>query len=99
MTLEGEITRKATDTKDDEEPVLVDITYALMLEWVIDDVGLQASFKYDDNGDTFDESSFNTKVAWTREKFDVSGEYQLDKTYSDEIDEQRKLNLNMNVLF
>jgi hypothetical protein len=99
MTLEGEITRKATDTKDDEEPVLVDITYALKLDWVIGDVDLGASFKYDDNGDTFDESSFNTKVAWTRETFDVSGEYQFDKTYSDEIDEQRKLNLNMNVLF
>jgi hypothetical protein len=99
MALEGEITRKATDTKDDEEPVLVDISYALRLKWVIDDVDLEASFEYDDNGDTFDASSFNTRVAWTRENFDVSGEYQYDQTYSDEIDEQQKLNLNMNVLF
>jgi len=99
MIFEGEITRKATDTKDDEEPTLVDISYVLRLEWLIDDVDLTASYQYDDNGDTFDSSSLNGEVKWSRETFEVSGEYQFDKTYSDEIDEQRKLNLNMNMLF
>jgi len=100
MQIEGEVTRKATDTKDDEEPMLVDITYALKWEWVVNDIDLAASYKYDDNGDTFDESTFNTKVAWRRENVDISGEYQFDKTYSyDIIDEERKVNLKMNIVF
>jgi hypothetical protein len=99
MLLEGEITRKATDTKDDEEPMLVDITYALKWDWIVQDINLSATYEYDDNGDTFDSSSFNTKVAWSRDNVDISGEYQFDKTYSDEIDEQRKLNLSMSVVF
>ena len=100
MQIEGEVTRKATDTKDDEEPMLVDITYALTWEWIVNDLGMAASFKYDDNGDTFDESTFNTKVAWSRENVDITGEYQFDKTYSsDIIDEERKVNLKMNIVF
>jgi hypothetical protein len=99
MLLEGEVTRKATDTRDDEEPMLVDITYALKWAWVVRDIDLSATYQYDDNGDSFDGSSFNTKVAWSRENVDISGEYQLDRTYSDEIDEQRRLNLSMNVVF
>ena len=100
MNLEGEITRKATDTKDDEEPILIDISYALKLEWLVDhDWNVVASYQYDDNGDTFDESSLHSEITWSRDTFEVSGEYQFDKTYSDEIDEQRKLNLNMNMLF
>jgi hypothetical protein len=99
MTLEGEITRKATDTEDDEEPVLIDLTYGLKLDWAINDLDLGASFEYDDNGDTFDESSFNTKVAWERDNINVSGEYQFDKVYKDEVDEERQLNLNLHIGF
>lgn len=99
LILEGEITRKATDTENDDEPMLVNITYALALNWEISDIQLGMTYKYDDNGDSFDESSINTKVAWQYENMDVSGEYQFDQTYAYEIDEQRKFNLKMNVLF
>ena len=99
MTLDGEIARKATDIENDEEPLLVDISYSLSWAWTINDFDLGATFKYDDNGDTFDASSFNTKVAWGRDNVVVQGEYQFDKTYSDEIDEDRKVNLSMNVEF
>jgi len=99
MLLEGEITRKASDIKDDEESMLVDISYALKWEWIVHDIDLTATYQYDDNGDTFDSSNFSTKVAWSRENVDVSGEYQYGKTYSDEIDEQRQLNLSMSVVF
>jgi predicted porin len=97
--LEGDITRKATDTKDDGEPMLVDISYVLRLEWLVDDVNVTASYQYDDNGDTFDASSLNSEIKWSRDTFEVSGEYQFDKIYSDEIEEQRRLNLNMSMLF
>lgn len=99
MTLDGEITRKATDTQDDEEPMLVDITYTLKWAWVISDFDLEATYEYDDNGDTFDESSFNTKVGWGRDNVNLTGEYQFDKTHSDEIDEGRRVNLSMNMQF
>ena len=99
MQLDGEIARKATDTKDDDEPLLVDISYSLSWAWTINDFDLGATFKYDDNGDTFDQSSFNTGVGWSRENIGVQGEYQFDKTYSDEIDVDSKINLSMNVEF
>jgi hypothetical protein len=99
MELKGEVTRKATDTEHDDEPMLVNIAYALTLDWEINDIQLGLTYKYDDNGDSFDQSSINTKVAWQYENMDVSGEYQFDKTYAYEIDEQRKFNLKMNVLF
>jgi hypothetical protein len=99
MQLDGEITRKATDVKDDEEPMLVDITYSLTWNWIINDFTLDSSFQYDDSGDAFDASRFNTRVAWTRGNVGVMGEYEIGKTYSDEIDEERNVNLNMNVQF
>ena len=83
-----------------DRPIQLESTYALKWDWLINDLELAASFRYDDNGDTFDESIFNTKVAWRRENVDVTGEYQFDKTYSPDItDEQRKVNLKMNVVF
>ena len=99
LTLAGEVTRKATDTEHDDEPMLVNIAYALALDWIVSDIALGMTFKYDDNGDSFDKASINTKVAWQYDNMDVSGEYQLNRTYAYEIDEQREFNLKMNVLF
>lgn len=99
MTLDGRVTRNASDTKDDEEPLLVDILYELAWSWEIRELTLGAQFAYEDSGESFDEASLRTDVAWRYENIDVSGEYQIDKTYTNEVDENRKANLSMKVKF
>ncbi len=99
MALEGEIARQATDLENDEEPMLVNITYSLKWIWEVRDLTLESTFKYDDSGDSFDQSTFNSRVAWSRDNVNVSGEYQYDKTYSEEIDETRQFNVQVNLEF
>lgn len=99
LRLEGEIARKGTDTEADEDPQLVEVSYALKLELKLDTLSLTSSLKYNDKGDTFDDLSFNTKVALKVERLEVSGEYQYDKVYSELTDEKRKLNLRLNYKF
>ena len=100
--LEGEIDRKASDTEDDPDPELVELSYALKLDWKFENLVVLSSFKYNDKGDTFDDVSFNTKAGWKYEDFDVSGEYQFDKIIKDSTepkDEKRKLNVKLNYRF
>jgi hypothetical protein len=99
MTLEGSVTRKASDVKDDDEPLLVDIVYELAWEWEIRDLKLSSDFSYEDSGESFDEASFRSKVSWRNDNFDIRGEYQFDKTYSEETNENRQVNLSMKVTF
>ena len=70
MRIEGEIDRKASDTEDDPDPELVEVSYALKLDWKLDDLVLLSSVKYNDKGDTFDDVSFNAKAGW---KYEQSG--------------------------
>jgi len=99
LRLEGEIERKAADEERDTDPELVEVTYALKLDWKKDNFTLSSSFKYDDKGDTFDGLIFNTRVGWRTERLDLSGEYQYEKIYADQTDETRKLNLKLNYKF
>jgi hypothetical protein len=99
LRLEGEIDRKGSDEEHDTDPELVDVSYALKLDWKKDEFQLSSAFKYDDKGDTFDSLIFNTRVGWRNDQFDVSGEYQYEKIYADETDETRKLNLKLNYKF
>lgn len=95
LRIEGEVERKGSDTEDDPDPQLVEVTYALKFDWQIRDLTLGANFKYNDKGDAFDDMNLTTKITWKSVNFGVSGEYQLGKVYADETDEGRKLNLKL----
>jgi hypothetical protein len=102
MRIEGEIDRRASDTEDDPDPELVELSYALKLDWKLNDLVLLSSVKYNDKGDTFDDVSFNTKAGWKYEEFEVTGEYQFDKIIKDSTepkDEKRRLNVKLNYRF
>jgi len=102
MRIEGEIDRKGSDTEDDTDPQLVEVSYSLKLDWKLDALVLLTSIKYNDKGDTFDDVSFNAKAAWKWEDLELTGEYQFDRIIKDITepkDEQRKLNLKLNYRF
>lgn len=99
LRLESEIERKGADTEQDSDPELVEVSYALKLDWKLDELSLSSSLKYNDKGDTYDDVSFNTKVVWKGERLEVTGEYQFDKIYAELTDEKRKLNLKLNYKF
>lgn len=96
--LEGEIERKATDTEDDPDPQIVEVTYALKLDWRYEALNISSAFKYTDKEED-DEVEFAAKVAWEGEQIDLSGDYQFRKVYTDEIEEDRRLNLKLSYKF
>ena len=83
LRLEGEIERKATDTEDDPDPQIVEVTYALKLDWRYEALNISSAFKYTDKEED-DEVEFAAKVAWEGEQIDLSGDYQFRKVYTDE---------------
>ena len=100
--IEGEIDRKATDIADDPDPELVELSYALKMDWKIEHLSVLSSIKYNDKGDAFDDLSFNAKANWKGERIEVTGEYQFDKIIKDRMepkDEKRKLNLKFSYRF
>jgi len=102
VRLEGEIDRKASDTEGDSDPQLVELSYALKLDWKLDRWSVLSSIKYNDKGNTFDDVSFNARASWTGARLEVSGEYQFDKIIKDitELkDEKRKLSLKLRYTF
>lgn len=102
VTLEGEIDRRASDTMDDPDPELVELSYALKLDWKLENLTLLSSVKYNDKGDTFDDVTFNTKASWKRDRLEMTAEYQFDKVIKDVTEpkeEKRKLNLKLNYRF
>jgi len=99
LKVEGQVERKASDTEGDTDPVLVDVSYSLKLDWKVSAVSLSSSVKYNDKGDTYDDLNFSTKVDWKGDLVNVSGEYQFTKVYSEEIEENRKLNLKFSMKF
>ena len=60
---------------------------------------MSASYKFDNLGDADDKLSFNAKISWKQELYEITGEYQYDKTFSEEVDVTRKYNLKLNVSF
>ncbi len=102
LRVEGEIDRRASDTEDDADPELVEVSYALKVDWKIRELSVLSSIKYNDKGDTFDDISFNAKAIWKGERLELTGEYQFDKIIKDVTepkDEKRKLNLKLNYKF
>jgi hypothetical protein len=102
LRLEGEVDRRASDTEGDPDPELVEVSYALKLNWKYRDLSLLSSIKYNDKGDTFDDLSFNAKASWRTERLELTAEYQFDKIIKDITeprDEKRKLNLKLNYRF
>lgn len=102
LRLEGEIDRKASDTEDDTDPQLVELSYALKLDWKYERLSVLSTIKYNDKGDTFDDVSFNAKAGWKGEQLEVTGEYQFDKILKDITepkDEKRKLSLKLSYKF
>jgi len=102
MRVEGEFDRRASDTEDDSDPELVELSYALKLDWKLENLLMLSSIKYNDKGDTFDDVSFNFKAAWKYNDLELTGEYQFDKIIKDITepkDEKRKLNLRLNYRF
>ncbi len=102
LRLEGEVDRKASDTEDDPDPQLVEVSYALKLDWKYDELSLHSTVKYNDKGNTFDDVSFNAKASWKREALEITGEYQFDKILvgiTEPKDEKRKLSLKLNYKF
>ena len=103
LRLEGEIDRKASDTEDDPDPELIELSYSLKLDWKIQNLSISSAFKYNDKGNTFDDLSFNTKAGWSTDRLEVSGEYQFDKIIkrdpTEPKDEKRKINLKLNYKF
>ncbi len=99
LTVEVELSRKASDTKDDEEPLIEDRTLSVKCEWVLGDLSLSTDYKYDNLGDANDTMSFSSKVAYKRDLYEITGEYQLSKTFSDVIDTSDKYNLKFKMSF
>jgi len=102
LRVEGEIDRRASDTEGDPDPQLVELSYALKLDWKFQRLSVLSSIKYNDKGSTFDDVSFNAKVGWKGEQLEVTGEYQFDKILKDLTepkDEKRKLSLKLNYRF
>jgi hypothetical protein len=102
VRLEGEVDRKASDTEGDPDPQLVELSYALKLDWKYRQLSVLSSIKYNDKGDTFDDVSFNAKAGWKGEQLEVTGEYQFDKIIKDITepkDEKRKLNIKLSYKF
>jgi hypothetical protein len=98
VRIEGEIERKGSDTEDDTDPQLVEVSYSLNLDWKREDLTVLSSVKYNDKGDTFDDVSFNARATWHVDRLELTGEYQFDKTIKDATepkDERRKLNLKL----
>jgi len=102
LRIEGEIDRKASDTTGDTDPELVEVSYALKLDYVFDRLGVTSTFKYNDKGNTWDDVSFNTRAGWKGDQLELLAEYQIDKIIKDITepkDEKRKLNLRLNYKF
>ncbi len=99
LRIEGEIQRSGTDTEGDEDPQLVEVAYSLKLDWKFDTLTLNSTLKYSDKGDKFDDVSVSTKVSWKIDAFDLQGGYEFSKTYADETDEGRGLNLRLTYKF
>ena len=99
LKIEGEVNRRASDTEDDGDPMIVDVSYAVKLEYMLEPFAFSSSFKYNDKGDTFDDLVFNAKLEWKTDMLALSGEYQFDKVYADETDETRKMNLKLSYKF
>lgn len=102
VNLEANVTRSASDTEDDPDPQLVELSYALKLEWKLERLSLQSNLKYNDKGTTFDDLSFNAKASWRYEQLELTGEYQFDKIIkesTDPKDEKRKLGLKLSYRF
>ena len=99
MTLEFEVTRKATDTRDDDEPMIVDRSLAIKMDWEIRDFLVSSTYEFDDKGDADDTLNFKVQLSWARDLWEVTGEYQYDKTFSEEIDETRRYDLTVSLEF
>jgi hypothetical protein len=99
VQLRFEATRKATDSRDDEEPMIVDRSLGIALDWVIGEIALGGSWKFDEKGAADDSLSINAKVSWKREYFEVAGEYQYDKVFSTETNVKNTYNLKARVMF
>jgi hypothetical protein len=99
LNLEGSIQRTASDTEDDADPEIVDVSYTLDLGWASEELVIASSLKYNDKGDAFDDLSLNAKIGWRYERFALTGEYQFDKVYAEETQENRRLNLTLHYDF
>ena len=99
LDLKGSWVRTASDTEDDPDPEIVDVSYALDLAWTLDDWLVVSSFKYNDKGDTYNDLSLNVRVGWKYESLELTGEYQFDKIYQETTEERRRLNLKLNYRF
>jgi predicted porin len=99
VRLEGEIDRKATDTEGDADPMLVDVSYSLKLDYKLDYVALSANFKYNSKGSTFDDMLVNTKIEYKGDRVMGSIEYEFDKVFADIKDETRKLGVKFGCRF
>lgn len=99
LKLEGEVERKGDDTEDDPEPEVVEISYALKLDWTYEELSLASGFRYNDRDEDDDDLEFTAKIGWKGERVDVSGDYQFTKTYADLTEEGRSLNLKLSYKF
>jgi hypothetical protein len=100
MIAEVEYARAATDTRDDEEPMIVNRTLTAKLTWEYKEkLNFSSEYKFDNLGDADDSLTFSTKITWKEEFLEVSGEYQYEKKFSEEVSETRKYDLKCRFIF
>jgi predicted porin len=99
LALEGQIERNADDTEGDTESQVIEVSYALKLDWRYEALSLTSAFKYTDKGEDADTAEFTAQLGWKGEQIDIAGDYQFTKTYSDLTEEGRKLNLKLSYRF
>lgn len=99
LNLEGEVDRTASDTEGDLDPQLVELSYALKLDWKLDTVNFVSTLKFNDKGAAFDDLGFNTKINWRIEQLELTGEYQYDKIYVEQPDKNEKRKLSLRLTF
>lgn len=98
-SIEGEVQRKGSDTRDDTDPMLVDLAYALKIDWKHKQLSLSTTFKYNDKGSDFDDLSLSARLGWAGDYLTLDGTYEFAKVFAEETSETRKLQLHMKYRF
>ncbi len=99
MTFNFDVSRKASDSLDDEESLIVDRSLSARLNWSLPPLEVALSYKFDDPGDGDNTLSFGSKVAWKEEFYEITGEYTYDKTFADLPNDSKSYSLKFSMRF
>jgi predicted porin len=89
-----DLTRRATDTSEDDLPPDITSTFGFRADYQYEQVSMSLDTKYDKKSLTDDNMTFDAKVGWTAPRWDTELTYSFDKTFSDERNEGYSISLS-----